>query len=79
MLKHMFTLKDLEDDPGLLIELKNDVREECETLGDVTNVVLYDQEADGVITVKFRDSVSAQACIQVGLHQYQWLRPLLIA
>jgi len=47
----------------LIIDLKNDVREECETLGDVTNVVLYDQEADGVMTVKFRDAVSAQACI----------------
>src|SRR5690349_3393523 len=42
VLKHMFTLKELEDDPSLLLDLKEDVREECETLGDVTNVVLYD-------------------------------------
>jgi len=62
-LKRMFTLKDLEDDPTLLLELKEDVREECETLGEVTNVVLYDKEPDGVMTVKFRDPVSAQACI----------------
>lgn len=61
----MFTLEDLEEDPTLILELKNDVREECETLGDVTNVVLYDLERDGVMTVKFRDSVSAQACILV--------------
>ncbi|KAG8863479.1 hypothetical protein FRB96_008219 [Tulasnella sp. 330] len=63
VLKHMFTLKDLEDDASLLLDLKQEVREECETLGDVTNIVLYDKELDGVITVKFRDSVSAQACI----------------
>ncbi|KAG8956393.1 hypothetical protein FRC04_004474 [Tulasnella sp. 424] len=63
VLKHMFTLNDLEQDPTLILELKNDVREECETLGDVTNVVLYDLEPEGVMTVKFRDSVSAQACI----------------
>ncbi|KAF8756917.1 RNA recognition motif [Rhizoctonia solani] len=40
-----------------------DVREECSTLGEVTNVVLYDEEEDGVMTVKFKDPVSAQACI----------------
>lgn len=67
VLKHMFTLNDLEQDPTLILELKNDVREECETLGDVTNVVLYDLESEGVMTVKFRDSVSAQACILVSL------------
>jgi hypothetical protein len=38
----MFTLKELEEDPTLLLDLKEDVREECETLGEVTNVVLYD-------------------------------------
>jgi HIV Tat-specific factor 1 len=81
VLKHMFTLKELEDDPSLLLDLKEDVREECETLGEVTNVVLYDvrqyipsfvilfsshrlqKEQDGVMTVKFRDPISAQACI----------------
>ncbi|KAI0266763.1 hypothetical protein BC834DRAFT_823504 [Gloeopeniophorella convolvens] len=63
VLKYMFTLKELEEDATLLLDLKEDVREECETLGEVTNVVLYDKEPDGVITVKFRDPVSAQACI----------------
>ena len=38
----MFTLRELEEDPTLLLDLKEDVREECETLGEVTNVVLYD-------------------------------------
>lgn len=42
VLKHMFTQKELEEDPSLLLDLKEDVREECETLGEVTNVVLYD-------------------------------------
>jgi HIV Tat-specific factor 1 len=63
VLKHMFTLKELDEDPTLLLDLKEDVREECETLGEVTNVVLYDKEADGVMTVKFRDPISAQACV----------------
>ena len=42
VLKHMFTLQELEEDPSLLLDLKEDVREECATLGVVTNVVLYD-------------------------------------
>ncbi|TFY69802.1 hypothetical protein EVG20_g2984 [Dentipellis fragilis] len=63
VLKHMFTLQELEEDATLLLDLKDEVREECETLGEVTNVVLYDNEPEGVMTVKFRDPVSAQACI----------------
>lgn len=38
----MFSLQDLEKDPALMLDLKDDVREECETLGEVTNIVLYD-------------------------------------
>ncbi|KAJ7072334.1 hypothetical protein C8F01DRAFT_1044893, partial [Mycena amicta] len=63
VLKHMFTLKKLEEDVSLLLDLKEDVREECSTLGEVTNVVLYDKEPDGIMTVKFRDPLSAQACV----------------
>jgi len=63
VLKHMFTLKELEEDATLLLDLKEDVREECSNLGDVTNVVLYDKEPEGVMTVKFRDPISAQACV----------------
>ena len=47
VLKHMFTLKELEQDASLLLDLKEDVREECETLGEVTNVVLYDVSLSG--------------------------------
>ena len=77
----MLTLQELKDDPSLLLELKKDVREEAENLGDVTNVVLYDvssnlsrldvqltyppQETDGVMTAKFRDPISAQAGVLV--------------
>jgi HIV Tat-specific factor 1 len=63
VLKYMFTLKELEQDTALMLDLKEDVRHECASLGDVTNVVLYDKETDGVMTVKFRDPISAQACV----------------
>jgi HIV Tat-specific factor 1 len=42
VLRRMFTLQELEEDTSLLLDLKDDVREECSTLGEVTNVVLYD-------------------------------------
>ncbi|KAF8474704.1 hypothetical protein BDZ91DRAFT_650345 [Kalaharituber pfeilii] len=65
ILKHMFTLKELEEDPTAILDLKEDVREECEKLGDVTNIVLYDREEDGVISVRFANAESAKACVQV--------------
>ncbi|CCM05704.1 uncharacterized protein FIBRA_07936 [Fibroporia radiculosa] len=63
VLKHMFTLQELDEDASLLLDLKEDVRDECSSLGEVTNVVLYDKEYEGVMTVKFRDPLSAQACV----------------
>jgi len=38
----MFTLVELDEDPTLLLDLKEEVRDECEKLGEVTNVTLYD-------------------------------------
>lgn len=65
ILRQMFTLKELEEDPATLLEIKEDVRDECSKLGTVTNVVLYDQEQDGIVSVKFRDPESAEACIKL--------------
>lgn len=64
ILKHMFTLAELEEDPAALLEIKEDIRDECEKLGDVTNVVLYDLEADGVVCIKYKRPESADACVQ---------------
>jgi len=63
VLEGMFSLQELERDPTLLLDLKEDVRDECGTIGDVTNVTLYDKEADGVMTVRFREPIAAQACV----------------
>ncbi|PWN47371.1 hypothetical protein IE53DRAFT_390490, partial [Violaceomyces palustris] len=64
VLKKMFTLAELDEDPTLLLDLKEDVREECESLGKVTNVVLWDKEPEGIITVKFSDPQVAQICVK---------------
>ncbi|KAL0938827.1 nuclear mrna splicing factor-associated [Colletotrichum truncatum] len=65
ILRHMFTLEELEEDPAALLEIKEDIREECAKLGNVTNVVLYDEERDGIVSVKFSKPEAAQACIQL--------------
>ncbi|KAJ1919596.1 hypothetical protein H4219_001844 [Mycoemilia scoparia] len=53
------------EDVTLLIDLKQDIREECEKLGEVTNVKIYDKEPEGVVSVKFKDKFSATACVKV--------------
>ena len=42
VLRHMFTPEDIAKDASLLLDLKEDVRDECSSLGEVTNVTLYD-------------------------------------
>ncbi len=65
ILQHMFTLEELEEDPAAMLDIKEDIREECAKLGEVTNVVLYDEEEDGIVSVKFRTAEAASACVQL--------------
>lgn len=65
ILKHMFTLQELDDDPAAILDIKEDIREECSKLGEVTNVVLYDKEQDGVASVRFSTPEAAKACVEV--------------
>ena len=65
VLKHMFTLAELDEDPAALLDIKEDIREECAKLGEVTNVVLFDQEAAGIVSVKFKAAESALACVRM--------------
>lgn len=61
----MFTLKEIEEDPAAILEIKEDIREECSKFGEITNVVLYDLEPEGVITVRFTDPESARHAVRV--------------
>ncbi|KAL8736279.1 MAG: hypothetical protein Q9166_000434 [cf. Caloplaca sp. 2 TL-2023] len=65
ILKHMFTLKELEDDPAAILEIKEDIREECAKIANVTNVVLFDKESDGVASVRFSNAEGAKACVRI--------------
>lgn len=61
----LLTINLIQEDPTAILDLKEDIREECEKLGDVTNVVLYDKEEDGVVSIRFATAESAKACVQV--------------
>ena len=61
----MFTLDELEEDPGAILDIKEDIREECSKLGEVTNVVLFDMEVDGIATVRFGNAEAARACVRL--------------
>lgn len=48
-----------------MLDIKEDIREECAKLGDVTNVVLFDREPAGVASVRFSSATAAEACVRV--------------
>ena len=54
----------MQEDPAAILEIKEDIREECEKLGEVTNVVLFDKEPDGVASVRFGNAQAAEACVR---------------
>ena len=65
ILKHMFTLEELNEDPAAILDIKEDIREECSKLGEVTNVVLFDMEEDGIASVQFGNAEAAKACVDL--------------
>ncbi|KKA29534.1 hypothetical protein TD95_003560 [Thielaviopsis punctulata] len=65
ILSHMFTLQELEEDPSAILDIKEDIRDECSKLGTVTNVVLFDLEAEGIVSVKFKEIEAAHACVRM--------------
>ncbi|KAI8815424.1 nuclear mRNA splicing factor-associated protein [Cladochytrium replicatum] len=65
ILKNMFSLKHIEEDPVQLLEIKDDVRTECEKLGEVTNVKLFEKSEEGVISVRFKEPERAIACVEL--------------
>jgi HIV Tat-specific factor 1 len=60
IIKHAFTLDELDEDDAAILEIKEDMRDEAETFGPVTNVTLYDKEPEGILTVRFREFDDAE-------------------
>lgn len=63
-LRNVFDKRELDDDPSIAFDLKQEIYEECTSkFGRVTNVKLYDAYEDGSMTVKFKSPIDAQKCI----------------
>lgn len=65
IIKRAFKIDEIEDDEdeGAILEIKQDMREAAERFGDVTNVVLYDKEPEGIVTVRFKEFEQAEAFV----------------
>lgn len=60
VIKHAFTLAELEEDVAAYLEIKEDMREEAEKYGSVTNVTLFDKEETGIVAIRFREFEAAE-------------------
>jgi len=73
VLKFMFdpTSNEVTADPaGFKRELEEDIREECAKFGEVKKVTVFEAHPDGVATVKFRATRSAEKCIETMKGRY---------
>ncbi|KAL0480327.1 hypothetical protein AKO1_007075 [Acrasis kona] len=63
ILKHMFTPDEFAQEPLLREELKQDIKGECEKLGPVEKIRIFQDNPDGVVEVKFKLPTSAEECV----------------
>ena len=55
----------IDENPGLILDLKEEIQEECEKLGQVTSITVYDENPEGIVAVRFRTEAGANACVKV--------------
>lgn len=55
----------MQEDPAAILDIKEDIRDECSKLGPVTNVILFDKEPGGVASVRYNNAEAATACVNV--------------
>lgn len=64
ILKYVFTLEELAADPMAASDIKEDILAGCEAIGTVTNIIIYDAEPEGVVSVKFQNKDDAIECVK---------------
>lgn len=62
----MFDINEFAKDPRLIIEYRNDLREECsEKCGAVRKVDIFDNNPKGVAFVHFNEFEAADKCVEI--------------
>jgi len=65
ILKHMFTLEEMQLNPNLREELEEDVASECSKLGAIERLRVFATNPEGVISVRFKFEDAAAECIKL--------------
>jgi len=65
VLKNMFDPKDAGENPNFYQELKEDIQAECEKLGPIEKVKVFEGNPEGVVVVIFEEFEPAKKCIEV--------------
>ena len=79
VLKNMFEPKEFFEDEGLRKDLELDIIEECESnFGQVDKFLIYDENPDGIVKIKFNTPAAAEKCIKE-LHQRYYNEKLIEA
>jgi len=61
---NLFQPADFNEDALLITRIQQRLREECEKIGEVKKVIVFDNHPDGVCSVAFKQVEQAKACIQ---------------
>merc|ERR1719445_545374 len=65
VIKNMFDIKDVDADPGLILDFSNNIRSQCSKFGHVSKVILYDKHPEGVCQIFFKDPSEADMAVQM--------------
>ena len=65
VIKNMFDVKDVDADPGLILDYSNNIRAQCSKFGSVTKVILYDKHPEGVCQIFFKDPSEADMAVSM--------------
>lgn len=64
IMKHCFNPKDFLEDATLITDIRDDIKEECETIGPVKKVLIFDRHPQGVVSVKFGTHEAADEAVK---------------
>lgn len=65
ILKNIFEPSMFDKDVGLILEIQNDLREECAKFGDVRKVTIFDRHPEGVAQINMSCPEEADECVNV--------------
>ncbi|KAF2657510.1 hypothetical protein K491DRAFT_323337 [Lophiostoma macrostomum CBS 122681] len=60
IIKNAFSLEELDEDVQAISDIKEDFQEAGAEYGTVTNVIVYDREPAGIVTVRFSEEAAAE-------------------